>query len=116
LAAGQLSVRQALVFLGGQLSVGLGILLQLNPYCIGLGFMAMPLVIAYPLMKRITFWPQAFLGLTFNWGALMGYAAVLGQSDWSLTLPMYLAGVSWTLFYDTIYAIQVLFRIQPSNI
>ncbi len=62
----------AAVFLAGQLSVGLGILLQLNPYSQALGASSLALVATYPLMKRITGWPQAFLGLTFNWGALLG--------------------------------------------
>lgn len=62
----------AAVFLAGQLSVGLGILLQLNPYSQALGASSLALVVTYPLMKRITGWPQAFLGLTFNWGALLG--------------------------------------------
>jgi 4-hydroxybenzoate polyprenyltransferase len=63
------------------------------------------LVAAYPFMKRITWWPQAFLGLTFNWGALMGYAAVTNTLAWPPVL-LYIAGFFWTLFYDTIYAHQ----------
>lgn len=97
---------QALVFLGAQLSVGLSILLLLNNYSIILGAASLGLVITYPLMKRITYWPQAFLGLTFNWGALLGYAAVQGSCDWSVCLPLYFAGINWTLIYDTIYAHQ----------
>ncbi len=61
---------------------------------------------SYPLMKRVTHWPQAFLGLTFNWGALLGWAAVQGGCEWGVVLPLYLAGVNWTLVYDTIYAHQ----------
>lgn len=57
-------------------------------------------------MKRITYWPQLILGCTFNWGALLGYSAVHGSCDWSVCLPLYLAGASWTLIYDTIYAHQ----------
>jgi 4-hydroxybenzoate polyprenyltransferase len=57
-------------------------------------------------MKRITGWPQAFLGLTINWGALMGYSAAAGACDWPVVLPLYLAGVNWSLVYDTIYAHQ----------
>ena len=57
-------------------------------------------------MKRITYWPQLVLGLTFNWGAFLGWSAVHGTSNWSVCLPLYLAGVSWTLIYDTIYAHQ----------
>lgn len=72
-----------------------------------MGAASLPLVIAYPLMKRITYWPQAFLGLTFNWGALLGYAAIAGDCHWEVVLPLYIAGIQWTLFYDTIYALQV---------
>lgn len=68
----------------------------------------MPLVVAYPLMKRYTNWPQLVLGLTFNWGALVGYTAVTGSFVPHLhhTLPLYFSGVCWTLVYDTIYAYQ----------
>src|SRR3546814_10320979 len=65
----------------------------------------MPLVLAYPLMKRVTWWPQAFLGLTFNWGALVGWAAMTGGLD-PATFLLYAAGIAWTLGYDTIYAHQ----------
>ncbi|KAL9973843.1 hypothetical protein ACROYT_G020349 [Oculina patagonica] len=106
LAAGYLTRFQALVFLGAQLSVGLSILLSLNNYSIILGAASLGLVVTYPLMKRITYWPQAVLGLTFNWGALLGYAAVQGSCDWSVCLPLYFAGINWTLIYDTIYAHQ----------
>jgi 4-hydroxybenzoate polyprenyltransferase len=57
-------------------------------------------------MKRITYWPQLVLGLTFNWGALIGWSAVQGQCNWSVCLPLYAAGIAWTLTYDTIYAHQ----------
>jgi len=106
LASGQISSLQAWIFLGGQLSVGLQILLQLNWYSILLGASSLGLVITYPLMKRITYWPQLVLGLTFNWGALLGWSAVQGHCNWSICLPLYAAGVAWTLMYDTIYAHQ----------
>jgi 4-hydroxybenzoate polyprenyltransferase len=105
LASGRLSTKQALVFLAVQLSVGFVILLQLQPLAIKLGIFSLLLVVAYPFMKRITWWPQAFLGLTFNWGALMGYAAVTDTLAWPPVL-LYAAGFFWTLFYDTIYAHQ----------
>jgi len=105
LASGRLSLKQALVFLGLQLAVGFIILLQLEPLAIKLGVISLLLVGAYPFMKRITWWPQAFLGLTFNWGALMGYAAVTDTLAWPPVL-LYIAGFFWTLFYDTIYAHQ----------
>jgi 4-hydroxybenzoate polyprenyltransferase len=66
---------------------------------------SLALVAAYPFMKRITWWPQAWLGLTFNWGALLGYAAVTGNLSWSAGL-LYVSGIFWTLGYDTIYALQ----------
>ncbi|TDQ84184.1 4-hydroxybenzoate polyprenyltransferase [Dongia mobilis] len=105
LASGALSVRQALVFLVLQLLAGLAILLQFPPFAIGLGTASLVLVAAYPFMKRITWWPQAFLGLTFNWGALLGWAAVTGELAWAAVL-LYVGGIFWTLFYDTIYAHQ----------
>jgi 4-hydroxybenzoate polyprenyltransferase len=105
LASGRLSLKQALVFLALQLAVGFAILLQLAPLAIKLGVLSLVLIVAYPFMKRITWWPQAFLGLTFNWGALMGYAAVTDRLAWP-PLLLYAAGFFWTLFYDTIYAHQ----------
>ncbi|KIJ20128.1 hypothetical protein PAXINDRAFT_68749 [Paxillus involutus ATCC 200175] len=106
LARGDITRRQALGFLAGQLTVGLGVLLQLNWYSIFLGASSLSLVTVYPLMKRITYWPQAVLGLAFNWGALLGWSAVAGAVDWSVCLPLYAGGVCWTLVYDSIYAHQ----------
>ncbi|XP_041905982.1 4-hydroxybenzoate polyprenyltransferase, mitochondrial [Corvus kubaryi] len=106
LAAGDISTFQSLVFLGGQLSLALCVLLCLNYYSIILGAASLSLVVTYPLMKRITYWPQLVLGLTFNWGALLGWSAIRGSCEWSVCLPLYFAGVMWTLVYDTIYAHQ----------
>ncbi|XP_068247098.1 4-hydroxybenzoate polyprenyltransferase, mitochondrial isoform X1 [Palaemon carinicauda] len=106
LASGALSLFDALVFLATQLSIGCLILLQLNFYSILLGASSLGLIILYPLMKRVTYWPQLMLGFTFNWGALLGWSAIHGSCDWSICLPLYAAGVSWTLIYDTIYAHQ----------
>lgn len=106
IASGEISRFQALVFLGGQLTLALGVLLCLNYYSIALGAASLGLVVTYPLMKRITYWPQFVLGLTFNWGALMGWSAIKGSCDWSVCLPLYFSGVMWTLIYDTIYAHQ----------
>ena len=108
IAAGLISNRNAIVFLGAQLSLGLGVLTQLNTYSILLGAASLPFVVLYPLMKRITFWPQAFLGITFNWGSFLGWAAMIGSCDWYVLLPLYLSAIQWTLFYDTIYALQDL--------
>ena len=66
---------------------------------------SVPLIVVYPFMKRITYWPQAFLGITFNWGALVGYAAITGALD-ARALLLYAAGFFWTLGYDTLYAHQ----------
>ncbi|XP_010541312.1 PREDICTED: 4-hydroxybenzoate polyprenyltransferase, mitochondrial isoform X1 [Tarenaya hassleriana] len=105
-ASGLLTPFQGLSFLGLQLFLGLGILLQLNNYSRVLGASSLLLVFSYPLMKRFTFWPQAYLGLTFNWGALLGWAAVKGSLEPAVVFPLYLSGVCWTLVYDTIYAHQ----------
>lgn len=107
--AGRISVRQAWGFVIGCCLAAFLILLTLPPLAIGLGFASLGLVAAYPFMKRITWWPQAWLGLTFNWGALMGFSAAGGAPDlWPATLLLYAAGVFWTLGYDTIYALQDL--------
>ncbi|KAG7401745.1 Para-hydroxybenzoate--polyprenyltransferase, mitochondrial precursor (PHB:polyprenyltransferase) [Phytophthora boehmeriae] len=106
LAAGKLTYPQAWGFLAGQLSAGLAVLLQLNWYSVAMGASSLALVAAYPTMKRFTYWPQAFLGLTFNYGALLGWAAVHGSCEWPVVLPLYAGGVAWTLVYDTLYAHQ----------
>jgi 4-hydroxybenzoate polyprenyltransferase len=94
-----------MVFLGLQLLLAFVILLQLNGFAILLGVGSLALVATYPFMKRITYWPQAFLGLTFNWGALLGWAAATGSLRWPAFL-LYAGGIAWTLFYDTVYAHQ----------
>ncbi|KAI9296146.1 4-hydroxybenzoate polyprenyl transferase [Neoconidiobolus thromboides FSU 785] len=106
IASGTLTRYQAFKFLGVQLSAGLAILLQLNNYSIVLGASSLALVVIYPLMKRVTYWPQFTLGLAFNWGALLGWSAMVGHCNWNIVLPLYCAGISWTLVYDTIYAHQ----------
>ena len=122
--SGRISVKQAWGFVIGCSLFSLLILLTLNLTAVLLGVGSLALVAAYPFMKRITWWPQAWLGLTFNWGALMGFAAAnLWISAWpvpiavsapihpiiALLIPallLYLGGVFWTLGYDTIYALQ----------
>lgn len=103
--SGAVSLKQAFVFLGFQLLVGLAILLSLSPTAIALGFASVVLIAIYPWMKRITYWPQIVLGLVFNWGALMGYAAVRDGLSLAPVL-LYLGGIGWTIGYDTIYAHQ----------
>ena len=103
--AGEVSVRQAVAFMVFQCLAGLAVLLQFNAYAVMVGCASLGLVAVYPFMKRITYWPQAWLGLTFNWGALMGWAAVQGGIGWPALL-LYTGGLCWTLGYDTIYAHQ----------
>lgn len=103
--AGEVSVKQAWAFLVFQCLIGLGVLLQFNTFTIYLGLGSLVLVALYPFMKRVTGWPQAWLGLTFNWGALMGWAALDGALSWS-AVALYAGAVFWTLGYDTIYAHQ----------
>ncbi len=105
LPSGQVSLRQAFLFLALQLAAALLILLAFNPFAIALGAASLIVVFAYPLMKRVTYWPQLFLGLAFNWGALLGWAAVKGALG-PAPLLLYAAGIAWTLGYDTIYAHQ----------
>lgn len=107
LVSGGITRWDAFGFLGIQLSTGLLLLLELNLYSIMLGACSLGLVIIYPLMKRVTHWPQLILGMTFNWGALLGWSATQGSIMWSACLPLYVAGICWTIVYDTIYAHQV---------
>ncbi|XP_017481178.1 PREDICTED: 4-hydroxybenzoate polyprenyltransferase, mitochondrial isoform X1 [Rhagoletis zephyria] len=106
LAAGEITQFDAIVFLSAQLSLGLLVLLQLNLQSIVLGASSLGLVVTYPLMKRITYWPQLVLGMAFNWGALLGWCATQGAVNWEACLPLYLSGICWTIVYDTIYAHQ----------
>jgi 4-hydroxybenzoate polyprenyltransferase len=105
--AGQITVRQAWAFIAVCCAASLAILLTLGPLAIGLGVGSLGLIAGYPFMKRITWWPQAWLGLTFNWGALLGFAAATGRLELPAVL-LYASGLAWTLGYDTIYAIQDL--------
>lgn len=105
LASGQISATSATILMLALCLIGLAVLLQFNAFSIALGFASISIVIVYPLMKRVTFWPQAFLGLAFSWGALMGWAATFGELDFA-PLALYVAAVAWTIGYDTIYAHQ----------
>jgi 4-hydroxybenzoate polyprenyltransferase len=132
--SGRITVKQAWAFVIACSLVSLLILLTLNLTAIMLGVASLALVAAYPFMKRVTWWPQAWLGLTFNWGALMGFAAAftlaakfaflntlqvesigppapsiiptLEPRDYLAAVLLYAGGVFWTLGYDTIYALQ----------
>ena len=105
IASGEISVKKALMFLATLLLMGLIILLQFNITTVILGIITLPLIISYPLMKRITWWPQLFLGLTFNFGVLMGWSAITGGIGLSPIL-LYIGAIFWTVGYDTIYAHQ----------
>ena len=103
--SGQVSLARAVAFLAALLAIGLAVLLQLNDVAVVLGLASIALVLAYPFMKRVTYWPQAWLGLAFNWGALLGWAAATGGLG-APALWLYAGGIAWTLGYDTIYAHQ----------
>ncbi len=103
--SGAVSVGQAFGFMGLLLLIGLAILLQFSTFARVVGASSLIIVAVYPFMKRITYWPQAVLGLAFNWGALLGWAAVRGDLGLAPGL-LYMAGILWTLGYDTIYAHQ----------
>lgn len=103
--SGQVSLRNALIFMGALCLIGLIVLLQFNRFTVLLGMVSLLIVAIYPLMKRVTYFPQFVLGLAFSWGALLGWAAHFGELDWSPAL-LYTASVFWTVGYDTIYAHQ----------
>lgn len=103
--AGQVSVTQAAAFLVLQALVGLAVLLQFNSFAIMTGIASLVIVAVYPFMKRITYWPQVTLGLAFSWGALMGFAVILGRID-ATALVLYAGSIAWVIAYDTIYAHQ----------
>ncbi|WP_299648167.1 4-hydroxybenzoate octaprenyltransferase [uncultured Tateyamaria sp.] len=103
--SGQVSVRGAVIWMCLQALIAFGILLTFNTAAILLGILALLPVAVYPFAKRFTWWPQVFLGLAFNWGALLAWTAHTGQLE-APAVVLYLAGIAWTLFYDTIYAHQ----------
>jgi 4-hydroxybenzoate polyprenyltransferase len=105
LPSGAVSVGQAVVFLLAQVAAGALVLFSLNRTSVLLGSAVLVLIATYPFMKRITHWPQVFLGLNFNWGALIGWTAVTSGLSWPPML-LYFGGVFWTIGYDTIYAHQ----------
>ena len=103
--SGQVSVRQAVVWMFAQMALAGLILFTFNGITIALGLASLGLVAIYPFAKRFTWWPQVFLGLAFNWGAVLAYAAHAGTVTLAAVL-LYASGIAWTLFYDTIYAHQ----------
>jgi 4-hydroxybenzoate polyprenyltransferase len=103
--SGQVTPKGALVWMVVQIAISAVILLSFNWAAIGMGVLALVPVAVYPFAKRFTWWPQVFLGVAFNWGALLAYVAHTGRVEWPAVL-LYLSGIAWTLFYDTIYAHQ----------
>lgn len=103
--SGQVSVKQAAAWMALQALVAFAILLTFNGAAITLGIISIVPVLVYPFAKRFTWWPQVFLGIAFNWGALLAYTAHTGSLGWP-SVVLYLSGIAWTLFYDTIYAHQ----------
>ena len=105
IASGKISVSEAFIYIVFLCLVALLILLQFNWLTIMLGMASMTLAFAYPFMKRITYWPQLFLGLTFNWGIIMGWTSMTNSISVE-PLVLYLSAIFWTLGYDTIYGLQ----------
>jgi 4-hydroxybenzoate polyprenyltransferase len=105
LPSGEVKLHQALIWMALQSLVGVAILFKFNKFAGGVALASLLLVAIYPTMKRLTSWPQVVLGLAFNWGALVGYAALTGRLSWA-AVALYAGGVAWTMVYDTIYAMQ----------
>ena len=103
--SGQVTVKQALAWLAFQCLIGFVVLITFNWSAILLGVASLITVVIYPFAKRFTWWPQIFLGISFNWGALLAWTAHQGRLEMPAIL-LYAAGILWTLFYDTIYAHQ----------
>jgi 4-hydroxybenzoate polyprenyltransferase len=105
LASGRVSLRSAWLLIGLLSLVGLVVLLQLNPIAAAVALASLAPVAAYPFMKRLTWWPQAWLGIVFSWGALVGWPAVAGSLGWTALL-LWFGSIAWVVGYDTLYAIQ----------
>ena len=105
IASRRVSVRSAWVLIALLCLIGLLVLLQLNLTAAAVALVSIAPVAAYPFMKRITWWPQAWLGLVFSWGALVGWPAVTGSLDWPALL-LWFGSIAWVIGYDTLYAIQ----------
>lgn len=103
--SGQVTVAQATMFMVAQALVGFLVLIQFNRFTVAAGIASLLVVVIYPFMKRITYWPQIFLGLAFSWGALMGWPAAFGRLDWP-AIVLYVGSILWVIGYDTIYAHQ----------
>ena len=108
LAAGKISVFESLIYVVILCLLSFLILLQFNLLTVILGISSMTLAFAYPFMKRITYWPQLFLGLTFNWGIIMGWTSITNNISVE-PLILYFSAIFWTLGYDTIYGLQDMY-------
>ena len=105
LACNLISIKLAIIYTSVLCGLAFLILIQFNMLTIVLGFASMVLAFSYPFMKRITYWPQFFLGLTFNWGIVMAWAAVTNNISFEIVI-LYTSAIFWTLGYDTIYGTQ----------
>ena len=105
IAAGRISIKQSLIYVAILCTIALLILIQFNFFTIILGIGSMFLAFSYPFMKRVTYWPQLFLGLTFNWGIIMAWASINNSLSQEIII-LYLSAIFWTLGYDTIYGAQ----------
>ena len=106
--SGRISTQESFVYIILLCLIALIILIQFNLLTIVLGLLSLPFVFSYPFMKRITYWPQLFLGITFNWGILLGCTALIGEISLEAIL-LYIAAIFWTLGYDTIYGFQDIY-------
>jgi len=105
LASGRISIRSAIIYSGILCLLAFLVLLNFNYFTILIAIGSMPLAFTYPLMKRFTYWPQLFLGITFNYGLILGWTAIYGQID-MIPFIFYIGAIFWTLGYDTIYGFQ----------
>ena len=105
IASGQINVKQSFIYVLILCALAFLILIQFNYLTILLGLSSMLLAFSYPFMKRITYWPQLFLGITFNWGIIMAWSSITNEISLEIVL-LYLSAIFWTLGYDTIYGAQ----------
>ena len=105
IAAGKISVKNSMIYVLVLCLLAFFILIQFNFFTIILGMSSMLLAFSYPFMKRITYWPQLFLGITFNWGIIMAWASINNDISFEIVI-LYISAIFWTLGYDTIYGAQ----------
>ena len=105
IASKKISIKLAILYTIALCSLAFLVLINFNNLTIILAFISMPLAFTYPLMKRFTYWPQLFLGITFNYGLILGWTAIQGEIN-TVAIIFYLGAIFWTLGYDTIYGFQ----------